>query len=120
MSNALKGALLSALVFPGLGEVLLKSYVRGIAFVVVSLAYLVTIVGKAVRQAQAVLDAIQTGDGGAIDLGTISKAANEAVTGTESRLAHAALLLLALCWVGSIADAYRIGRKADAEGADRT
>lgn len=119
MSKALKGALLSALVFPGLGEILLKSYARGIAFVVIAGACLITIVRKAAQQAQALLDAIQTGDG-AIDLGAISNSVNEAVARTQSRLVQAAQLLLVLCWVLSIADAYWIGKKADAEGTDRT
>ena len=37
MSHALKAALLSGLVFPGLGQIMLKHYKRGIAVVVVTL-----------------------------------------------------------------------------------
>ena len=98
MSKALKGALLSALVFPGLGEILLKSYARGFAFVVIDGACLVTIVRKAAQQAQALIDAIQTGVG-AIDLGAISNSVNEAVARTQSRLVQAAQFLPVLFWV---------------------
>jgi hypothetical protein len=118
MSKALKGALLSALVFPGLGQLVLKSYARGVAFAAVTLACLAAIVGKAVQQAQTVLDRIEAG-GEAIDIGTISKAADEAVTGMDSRIVHAASLLLVVCWAFSVADAYMIGRKAD-QGAGGT
>jgi hypothetical protein len=111
----MKSALLSAFVFPGLGQLVLKSYVRGVAFAAITLACLAAIVGKAVQQAQTVLDRVQTG-GGTIDIDTISKAANEAVTGMDSGIVHAASLLLVLCWVLSAVDGYRIGRKADEGG----
>jgi hypothetical protein len=113
MSKALKGALLSGLVFPGLGEFVLKSYGRGVAFVVLTLACLGTLVGTAVQRAEVALEVVQAA-GEAVDLDTISKAASDAVTHGGGGLALAALLLLALCWVASIVDAYWIGRKADA------
>ncbi len=116
MSKALRGALLSGLGFPGLGQVLLRSYVRGIAFAVFALACVGTIVGRAVQQARAVLDEMQAA-GGAVDVDAISKSAQEAVTGTDSRLVHTALLLLILCWAASVVDAYRIGRKAGSRRA---
>jgi preprotein translocase subunit SecF len=118
MSKALKGALLCALVFPGLGQLALKSYARGVAFVAVTLACLAAIVGEAVQQAQIVLDRIRA-RGGAVDVDTISRAANEAVTGMDNRIVHAASLLLVVCWALSIVDGYRIGRKADT-GRGRT
>ncbi len=116
MDKALKGALLSGLGFPGLGQILLKSYVRGVAFAVIALACIGTIVGKAVQQARAVLAKMEAA-GGAVDVDAISKSAQEAVTGTDSRLVHAALLLLVLCWAVSVVDAYRIGRKAGSRRA---
>ena len=47
MSKALKGALFSALVFPGAGELMLKSYARGSAFLAVALVCLGALVGLA-------------------------------------------------------------------------
>ena len=35
MNNSLKGALLSGLVFPGLGQIILKHHTRGIAFIII-------------------------------------------------------------------------------------
>jgi len=118
VSKAIKGALFSGLVFPGVGELVLKSYARGIAFVALSLACLGTLVGIAVQQAQRVLDAMLA-SGEVVDLDTITRTAHEAATGSASRVANAALLVLALCWIASIVDAYRIGKRADSEGAAR-
>ena len=55
MNNALKGALLSGLVFPGLGQVNLKHYKRGIALMLIVSISLLVIVVKAVLQALTIL-----------------------------------------------------------------
>ncbi len=113
MSRAIKGALVSALVFPGLGEILLKSYCRGIVLATMTLACIAAIVGVAVQRAQEVLDFLVTADG-AVDLDAVSEAVEAAASGAGSRVAQVALLLLGLCWVVSVVDAYRIGRELDA------
>jgi hypothetical protein len=114
MNNSLKGALLSGLVFPGLGQVILKHYKRGIVFMVAVLAGLSVIVVKASQQALAIVEKIQS-EGGAIDMNTISKAATQASTTSESFIFNLVLLLIILCWIIGIVDAYRIGRKKDIE-----
>ncbi|HSH69118.1 MAG TPA: hypothetical protein VK997_04305 [Deferrisomatales bacterium] len=114
MSKALRGALFSALVFPGVGELMLKSYARGSAFVAVALVCLGALVGIAVRQARTIVDALLAA-GGAVDLDAITRTAHGAAGG----VANAASLVLVLCWVASVVDAYRIGKQADAAGARR-
>lgn len=116
MSKAIKGALFSALVFPGVGELVLKSYARGAALVAISLACLTTLVLIAVQQAQTILDAMMS-SGEVVDLEAITRSAHEAATGAASWVANAALLVLVFCWVTSIVDAYRIGKRADAQEA---
>ena len=115
MNNSLKGALLSGLVFPGLGQVILKHYKRGIAFMLAVLAGLSVIVVKASQQALAIVEKIQS-EGGAIDMNTISKAATQASTTSESFIFNLVLLLIIVCWIIGVVDAYRIGRKKDIEG----
>jgi hypothetical protein len=114
MNNSLKGALLSGLVFPGLGQVILKHYKRGIAFMLAVLAGLSVIVVKASQQALAIVEKIQS-EGGAIDMNTISKAATQASTTSESFVFNLVLLLIIVCWIIGVVDAYRIGRKKDIE-----
>jgi hypothetical protein len=114
MNNSLKGALLSGLVFPGLGQVILKHYMRGIALMLAVLAGLSVIIVKASQQALAIVEKIQS-EGGAIDMNTISKAATQASTTSESFIVNLVLLLIIVCWIIGVVDAYRIGRKKDIE-----
>ena len=118
MRKSLKGALLSALVFPGVGELVLKSYARGLAFLAVALACLGAVVGIAVEQARTIVDALLAG-GGVVDLDAITKSAQGAAGGAAGWVGNAATLVFVLCWIASIVDAYRIGKQADAEGARR-
>jgi len=55
MNNAVTGTLLSGLVFPGLGQVVLKRYKRGIALMLTVSVSLTVIMTKAVQIALAIL-----------------------------------------------------------------
>jgi hypothetical protein len=106
---------MSALVFPGLGHVVLKHYRRGFVVMLAVLACLVVIVTEAAKKAVAIMDHVQY-EGGAIDMATVSEAARQASVGSDSRVIDLALLLMVLCWVFAIVDAYRIGKRIDEEG----
>jgi TM2 domain-containing membrane protein YozV len=110
MTNALKAALLSGLVFPGLGQIVLKHYRRGVILMLAVLACLAVIVVKAVQQALVILNQIQS-EGGAISMHTISNAAQQASTTSDGFMINLVLLCLVLCWIIGIVDAYRIGKK---------
>ena len=112
MKNSTKGALLSGLVFPGLGQVILKHYKRGAVLMLVVSASLLIILIKAVQQAFAILEKIQS-EGGVIDMSTISKAAIQGSTSSGSLIFKIALLLLMLCWIIAVVDAYWIGKKTE-------
>ena len=117
MNNSLKGVLLSGLVFPGLGQVILKYYKRGAVLMLAVSASLLVILIKAVQQAFAILEKIQS-EGGVIDMTTISKAAIQASTSSGSLTFKIALLLLMLCWIIGVVDAYRIGKKRGEKGGN--
>lgn len=119
MKHSVKGALLSGVGFPGLGQVVLKHYVRGIALMLAVSASLFVIVKKAVEQALAILEKIQW-EGGAIDMTAISKAATQASTSSESLTFNFLLFLIVSCWLIGTIDAYRIGRKKDLEEESTT
>jgi len=114
MNNSLKGALLSGVVFPGLGQVILKHYKRGAVLMLAVSASLLVIVIKAVQQAFAILEKIES-EGGAIDISTILKAATQASTSFGSLTFKIAMLSIILCWIIGVVDAYRIGKKKDIE-----
>jgi hypothetical protein len=115
MNNSLKGALLSGLIFPGLGQVMLKHYKRGAVLVFVVTASVLAFIIKAVQQAFTILEKIES-ESGAIDISTISNAATQVSTTSESLIFKLLLWLIIFCWVIGVVDAYRIGRIKDSEG----
>jgi hypothetical protein len=112
MNNSLKGVLLSGLVFPGLGQIVLKHHKRGAALMLAFTATLLAIVVIAVQQASSILEKVNL-DGGAIDIKAISNAVSQASTTSESYTLKLLSWLLIFCWVIGVVDAYRIGRKKD-------
>jgi hypothetical protein len=114
MNNSLKGALWSGLIFPGLGQVVLKHYKRGAIIMLTVLVSLAVMVVKAVESAFAILEKIEL-EGGAIDMSTISNAATQASTSSGSLTFNLLLLWIMVCWIIGVVDAYRIGRKKDLE-----
>ena len=116
MKNSIKGVLLSGLVFPGLGQMVLKHYKRGIALALVTSASLSLIVLKAWQQVSLILEKVESGDG-LINTGTISEAAKGASSHSDQLIFSLAPLIFILCWVIGMVDAYRIGKKKDLEQA---
>ena len=112
MTNAVKGALLSGLVLPGLGQIVLKHHKRGLALVAVVLSGLTVMVFKAVQLALSVLAKIDL-ERGAAGMQAITQAAAQASASSDSRLFNACLLLIIGCWIFSVADAYMIGKRMD-------
>ena len=112
MNNAVKGALLSGLVFPGLGQVMLKHYKRGIALMfAVSVGLLVVIV-KVTQQAFTILEKIES-EGRGVGMRAISKAATQAFNASDSLIYGFVSLWIIFCWIIGVVDAYTAGRKKD-------
>jgi len=112
MKNALKGALFSGLVFPGMGQVIFKHYKRGVVIMLTSSASLLIIITKAVQKAFAILEKMEL-DSGTIDMNMIVNAAKQSSRISGDSIFTLALLLFAFCWILGIVDAYRIGRIKD-------
>ncbi len=78
------------------------------------LVSLSVVVAKAVQHALAILEKIES-EGGAISMSTISNAATQASATSGSLTFNLILLLVAVCWIIGVVDAYRIGKKKDIE-----
>jgi len=117
MKKSLKAALLSGLIFPGVGQIWLKHALRGIVLVAAVSASLAVIVVKVSQQAFAILEKIES-EGGAVDLVAIANTAN-ASSSHDSAIKIASLVLVA-CWVVSMIDAYVMGSKQDREDQGKT
>ena len=117
MKHSLKGAFLSALIFPGVGHVALKHYGRGVVLMLTVLVSLSVVVVNAVQQASAILEKIEP-QGGAISVRTIQDAATQACTTSGGLILNLLSLFIVLCCIVGVVDAYRIGKKRDiAEGS---
>ena len=114
MNNSLKGALLSGLIFPGLGQVALKHYKRGGVIILTVIVSLAVVVVKATQYTLAILEKIEL-EGGIISINTILDAATQASADSGNLTLNLLFLLICVFWVLGTVDAYRIGRKIDLE-----
>ena len=110
MNKAIKAALLSAFIFPGSGQLYLKRYWRGLLIMMLIVVGLSVII---MRATIAVLDTLKViqGNGQPIDMEKISRLVE---TSSANIFADNSIILvfLAACWIFSVVDAYRIGRKS--------
>lgn len=117
MKQALKGALWSGLIWPGLGQIVLKRYKRGIALGLAVMVILTVITVRASRFALAVVDKMIQ-QGGPVDGDAIYNAAARATAGSGATSFNLLALLLIVCWIASIVDAYLIGRAMDSRNTE--
>jgi len=113
MKNALKGALLSGLFFPGLGQFWLRRRIWGAVLLLGTFAALTAICVKMTERAYQLLARAEA-EGGQVDLFAVAKGAQAAGYADPSiRVAGLALVVL---WVVGVLHAYWEGRKLDREG----
>jgi hypothetical protein len=112
MNNSLKGALLSGLIFPGLGQVALKHYKRGGVIILAVIVSMAVVVVKAAQYALTILEKIEL-EGGKISMNTILDAASQASANSGSLTINLLFVLISICWIVGTVDAYRIGRNKD-------
>lgn len=112
MKKSIKAALLSGLVFPGLGHIALKYYLRGSILIIAALAALSVIVTVATRLALATVDRIERGEISA-DMTSLTDLATGSVGDSSSTIVNMAMIVLLVCWVAGIIDSYRVGRAMD-------
>ena len=108
---SVKAALLSGLVFPGLGHLYLKRYLRGALLAAGAAALTYFIVSVAVNSAMDIAGKIE---GGQVqpDAASISEAVSKASQDAERSTDIATTILIAL-WLIGIVDSYREGRARD-------
>lgn len=108
MSPALKAALLSGLVWPGLGQAVLGRRRRAAAFALATLGCLAVMVVLLVRLSLRVLADVQV-SGGSIETATIAAAVHAAAAEGATLGFRAALVVLALIWIAGVVDGWRCG-----------
>jgi TM2 domain-containing membrane protein YozV len=113
MNTAVKAALLSGLVFPGLGQLYLKQYWRGLVIIMLVMLGLMIVVGMATFSTLASMNKIQI-EGISNDMNTI---VNLASTYSIADVIYykVIFLFIACCWFFSLIDAYRTGKRRSRE-----
>ena len=114
MNKPVKAALLSALVFPGVGHFFLKKYIAGGVLAGTALVALYVLVSAAVERAVQITDKIQRGevqlDVAALDFASIAELVSSQPAGPEDQLLNIATAALLVCWLVGIVDSWRVGR----------
>ncbi len=112
MNQSLKGAFLSGLIFPGIGQIAQKNYLKGIIIIAATLASISFIVVKAVQHALTILEMIEA-KGGVITMEIITKLANQTSITSESLTYNFSIFVLVLCWIIGVVDAYLCGKSVN-------
>lgn len=112
MKTSTKAVLLSALVFPGLGHLVVKSYWRAAFLIFASLVAMYFMVAVAAERAMTVVDQIYSGQVPA-DVAAISEIVANSSTGAGDSTANTALFVLFACWLIGIIDSCRLGKILD-------
>ncbi|OQY13685.1 MAG: hypothetical protein B6I31_00625 [Desulfobacteraceae bacterium 4572_19] len=117
MSNAVKGALLSSMVFPGLGQIVLKHYKRGIALGLAVTACFAVVLIKIVQQTLEMFDKIDISSG-RIDINVVADTATKVSSISNGMIYNTLIFVIIILWVYGTVDAYLIGKKKDDEKDD--
>ncbi len=112
MRRSTKAALLSGLVFPGVGHMALKNYRRGAPLLLAALIALWVLVDTAVERALSVVDRINSGDV-PLEVGAISQAVADSAISANPLLTEAPVIVFTVCWLIGIVDSYRLGGARD-------
>jgi hypothetical protein len=108
MSKSLKAALLSALVFPGIGHFSLKKPLQGSLLSGIAIVCLYFLLTAVVGIAQRLSVKIQSGEV-PFDVTKISELVSQQLAGSDGQLVNIPSLLLVICWVVGVIDSFRIG-----------
>ena len=108
MTRSTKAALLSGLVFPGIGHMVLKQYLRGSALMISALIASSVIVTVVIQRALTIVDRINSGDI-PVETEAIAEMVSNSTNGADSLIENISVIVLGACWLIGIIDSYRLG-----------
>ena len=110
MTLTTKAVLLSALIFPGCGHLLLKSRLLAGLFIAITLACLYFLLSSAMDIANEISANILSGEI-PLDVSSISAAVTSGLAGNNSQQITISTWVLVICWLVAIVDVYRVAKK---------
>lgn len=109
MNKAVSAAMLSALVFPGCGHLMLKSYIKGVLLAATAIACLYFLLSNIMKIAEGISVKIQMGEI-PMEVGQVMEAISSQLAGSSTQQINASTYILLASWIAGIVDSYRIGR----------
>lgn len=107
MSRPVIAVLISALVFPGAGHLYLKRGGRALLFLLPTLAAVAVFLGQAFEQASEIAAQVMAGT---VAPDPVAIAARVEQSGGASSVGTAAAVVMLVCWLGAMLDAYLLAR----------
>lgn len=108
MKPSIKAALISALIFPGLGHFALKRAARGCLFILPTLAAVLYLLRTTLQLADQLLNEVNSGK---LALDPVALLERIHASGVDNAATNIASLVCIVCWVGAILDALWLGRR---------
>ena len=107
--------LLSGLVYPGLGQMLLGHRFSGLLFILGTTAAFVVLIYRLVQRALHVMDeAMFKLVNNALDLQALKELV-ERISAGGWKVENVCLIVILICWLAAIAHAYFVGNKIDSQ-----
>ncbi len=115
MKASSRAMLLSGLVYPGLGQMLLRRRFSGLLFLLGTTAAFVVLIYCLVQRAVHVMDeAMSKLVNNSLDLQAL-KELIERISAGSWRVENICLIVILVCWLAAIAHAYFVGNKIDSQ-----
>ena len=108
MKASIKAALISALIFPGLGHLVLRRGLRGCAFMLPAALAVIYLLRSVLQLMDTLLNDLNSG---ALSLDPVAILERVHASGIDNTATNLASLVCIVCWAGSIADAIWLGRR---------
>jgi len=109
MNKSVKAALLSALIFPGVGQISAGYKKRGWIIIGANVMLLFLIIREIMQKAYTVIAEMQK-NGTAMDIESVSNTTSKLAGFSDNVFLNILLILLVISWLYSIFDAYRAGK----------
>lgn len=113
MKNATKAVLLSALVYPGVGQLVFQAYRSAIALIVIFSITAYLYIEEVVSKYQPLIDKVKSGEIGLNSQALTDEIAKHPITFDPLWVSTLTYILI-ICWGSGVIDAYRLGIKKDA------
>ena len=117
MKLALKSALLSGIVLPGLGQIYLKYYLRGLVFLIPTLTCLYILFSKVMEALKIVFLELVNNSNGIINIGLLKLQIINFFKAQNIVYYQILEYVFVICWIASTIDAFSLGRKKDIANA---